>query len=82
MGTQIEKTEIKNLLEMVYLPYWNTHAYICKDGTIYVQLILGKFHTKREFYELEKDKHNDDFMESRMRLFDDLKDYYNEKVNT
>ena len=71
--------EIKTLLETVYLPDWSTHAYICKDGTVYVEIMPGRRFTKDEFIEHEKDNgHNKEFMETRMKLFDDLQDYYNE----
>ena len=89
-ATQIKKTVIKNLLEVVYLPDWGTHAYICKDGTITIQLIWGEQVTKKEFLKHFKEggypnflrgfwnkKERQDFIDRRMKLFDDLQDYYN-----
>lgn len=70
-------TIVKDVLTLVFMPEWNTHGYICKDGTIYIQLILGRCFTKKEFLKLEKDgEHNKEFINKRIKLFDDLEDYY------
>ena len=70
-------TEIKDILQIVYLPDWNTHAYICKDGAIYIQIILGRCFTREKFIEFEKDtKHNREFINRRLKLYDDLEKYY------
>lgn len=70
---------IKDVLKIVYLPEWNTHAYICHDGSIYVQLMLGHCFTKDEY--LNSDlvpSFNKEFVDERLKMFEELEEYYNE----
>ena len=74
--------DIKKVLEIVYLPDWNTHAYICEDGKIYLQLIVGRCFTKEEFLSQEwLSSHNEEFKNSRLKVFDELEEYYKTNYN-
>ena len=85
-------TEIKEFSAMVFLPAWNTQAYIDESGIIYIQLIQGQYHTKQEFQKhitengypsylsgfFVNKKDRQDFMDTRMELYDDIQKYYEE----
>jgi hypothetical protein len=73
--------DIKSVLEIAFLPNWNTHAYICKDGEIWIQLILGKCFNKEMFENSSEFKNmfNEEEINKRRELFDELYKYYKEK---
>lgn len=80
MSDKTEETKIEDILDVlkiVYLPNWSTHAYICKDGKIYVQLMQNRCFTKEEFMDSAEFKGlNNKFKATRIKLFDDLQKYY------
>lgn len=77
---------------MVFLPKWNTQAYIDKNGSVCIQLIPGQYLTKEEFKEWVKGsgypsflsgifvnkRERKHFMDIRMELFEDVQKYYDE----
>jgi len=72
--------DLKKVLEIVYIPSFSTHAYICEGGEIYIQLQLGKCYTRNEFLNSESFKFlNVKSMQTRLSLFDELSKYYSNK---
>jgi len=66
------------ILETLFLPEWNTTAHICEGGLIYVQLIAGRYYTKYQYVQDEIFlQFNSSFHEPRLKLFDELQEYYN-----
>jgi len=43
------ETKIIPILEIVYLEDWNTHAYICTNGSIYIMLIEGRMFDRKQW---------------------------------
>lgn len=69
--------EIKEVKELVYIPEWSTHAYICANGEIYVQLQLGRCFTRKECIEfVEQMGWNEEALRNRLRIYDELEAYY------
>ena len=70
-------TEIKEIEKHIFLPDWNTNAYFCKDGSIYVQLIQGRYFTKDSWKaEIRGQEHTRAFINNRVELFNELERYF------
>ncbi len=90
----MKKTEIVEMSSMVYIPNWNSRAFIDSNGVIRIELAYHLFDTREEFIKRidengypnylngffwnNKKKHRQDFMDARMELFDDVQKYYDE----
>ncbi len=72
--------DFKEVIEILFLPKWSTHAYICKDGDIWVQLQLGKCYNRQKFVDDPSfESYNEKFIQLRLDLFDELDEYYKTK---
>jgi len=76
------KNNIKPILKMVHVGgNWCRPAYICEDGNIYIMILKNHYMTKEEF--LAEDLSggfNENHINERLRLYDDLEKYYQELI--
>jgi hypothetical protein len=73
--------DFKKVLEIVFIPKWSTHAYICEGGDIWVQVQLGKCYNRHLFLNdpLSDIDANGLYKKRVLGLFDELEEYYKTK---
>jgi len=81
MDSEINKLEINKVLETVFLPFWGMTALILDGGEIMLYLKTNSPpYTKQKLLdECQFIHEGDEFLPSRIKLFDDLHKYYLEK---
>ena len=68
---------IKSVLEIVYIEEYNTHAYVCENGDIYIQLMMGRCFNRQQFLDSPMYKNNNDkYKNERLNLYDCLEEYF------
>jgi len=74
---------IKKILEIVFLPDWNTHAYICEGGDIWIQLMPGRCFNKEKFIksQITFSQMGTPYKVKVIELFDALTQYYEDTFN-
>ena len=70
----------KKILEITFINKYKTHAYVCEDGEIYIQLIVGRMFNEKEFTENKNSifcHQTTKEHETTLFLFKELNEYYN-----